>query len=136
MGQFWYVLNTVLLTACTALAFLGMCSHKARADEPGAQALGWIEIEPVAGKTDQIVIVGKVYGLKQSQGRYSMEVKRHERGNVSNGNQSGVFNVGAGENATLSRTSINVPLASSVEIILRLSVGGREIYVTRLAPGV
>lgn len=135
MGQFAHSLNALLLAFCICLAFAGLWPRPVRADEAGAPVVGWIEIAPVPGQPDQIVITGKVYGVRQTEGRFTMEVRRRERGNVSNGNQGGDFKVAPGETATLSRSSITVSPAGSLEIILKLSVDGHVVFSTRSASG-
>jgi hypothetical protein len=153
MSQSLHTLNTVFLVLVLSL-FLGAAlgaasSRRASAQEapkesaqpnaaPAATSspiIGWIEIEPVPGKADHVTITGKVYGLKPSEGRYTLEIKRHEKGNVSNSNQGGSFRVGQGETASLARSGINIPPASSLEIVLKFQADGREIFSVALKPG-
>jgi hypothetical protein len=106
------------------------------AEEAGAggQVVGWVEISSEAGKPDHIAILGRVLALKPAAGRYTIEIKRHVRGNVLNNNQGGAFKVAKGENATLSRTAINVPLGSTIEIILKLYIEQQEVFSCVLVP--
>jgi hypothetical protein len=46
-----------------------------RCSELPPGSIGWIEIEPVAGQPDHIGGVGRVSGLKQAEGRYTLEVR-------------------------------------------------------------
>ncbi len=128
---FSYRVLTVLLLLT---GFSTMTSvHPAHAD-PATQTaggiLGWISIEPAgaAGQGQMLAISGRALALHAVQGRYSLEVKRHTGGGVSNSRQGGAITLKPGVAATLSRSAINIGPGDSLDIELKLYVGNQEVF--------
>lgn len=95
-----------------------------------ASVIGWVEIQPAASGKDQVTIVGRALALEPTAGQYALVVSRSGKGGTSNSRQGGAFSAAAGENAVLSRTSINVSPAEAVTIELKLFVDDKEVFST------
>jgi hypothetical protein len=99
-------------------------------DESSATVIGWVEIQPAVSGRDQVTIVGRALALEPISGQYALFVSRSGKGGTSNSRQAGAFSAAAGENAVLSRTSINISAAETVTIELKLFVDNKEVFST------
>lgn len=106
-----------------ALATLLQGTPEARAEI--SNVLGWIEVTPAG--TGQIMVTGHVYAVTAAEGKFSLSLERMSKGNSAKTGQSGTFKAGAGENAKLSTTGINVSPNEQLKVELRLTVDGREV---------
>jgi hypothetical protein len=98
-------------------------------DASSASVIGWVEVQPASGK-DQVTVVGRALALEPIAGHYALVVSRSGKGGASNSRQRGAFSAAAGENAVLSRTSINISPAEAVTIELKLFVDNKEVFST------
>ena len=93
--------------------------------------VGWISIEPAAsgaGQAQMLAIAGRALALRQVEGRYSLQVKRHSKGSISNSRQGGAITLKPGVAATLSQSAINIGPGDALDIELKLFVGGEEVF--------
>jgi hypothetical protein len=95
---------------------------------PSTPVIGWVEVQPLPGGKDQVAIIGHAHALAALSGQYALSISRGSKGNTAKTRQGGKFTVGAGENATLSRTTINVGPAESLVIELTIVVDGKEVF--------
>jgi hypothetical protein len=95
-----------------------------------ALVIGWVEVQPRGPGKDQVTIVGRALALEPISGQYALVVGRSGKGGTSTSRQGGAFSVAAGENAVLSRTSINIAPAEVVTIELKLFVDNNEVFST------
>jgi Thin aggregative fimbriae synthesis protein len=98
--------------------------------ESSATVIGWVEIQPAESDRHQVTIVGRALALEPISGRYALFVSRSGKGGASNSRQAGAFSAAAGENAVLSRISINISPAEVVTIELKLFVDNKEVFST------
>jgi hypothetical protein len=94
--------------------------------------IGWIEIQPVAGRHGHLTIRGHVHGLEARRGTFELRVTRASNGNNSATKQAGTFDVRAGDSAALSATTVNVQANDQVDVELTLFADGAEIFLARL----
>src|SRR5690606_1997172 len=94
---------TILLVAMT-----GLLAGAAPGAERASPVIGWVEIKPVPGHGDQISVVGHALALEAVEGKFALSLKKEGQGGTSNTGQSGSFKIAPGDQATLSRTSINL----------------------------
>jgi hypothetical protein len=93
--------------------------------------VGWISVEPSGGSEAQglmLSVAGRALALRELRGHYSLEVKRHSRGGVSNSRQGGAISLRPGVAAMLSQSAINIGPGDSLEIELKLYVDDREVF--------
>jgi hypothetical protein len=95
-----------------------------------ASVIGWVEIQTAMSGKDQVTVVGRALALEPISGQYALFVSRSGKGGTSNSRQAGAFSAAAGENAVLSRTSINISPAEDVTIELKLFVDSKEVFST------
>jgi hypothetical protein len=95
-----------------------------------ALVIGWVEVQPAASGKDQVTVVSRALALEPISGQYELVVSRTGKGGASNSRQQGAFSAAAGENAVLSRTSINISPAEAVTIELKLFVDNKEVFST------
>jgi hypothetical protein len=99
--------------------------------EPTSGIVGWISIEPAtagAGQTQMLAIAGRALSLRQVEGRYSLQVKRHGKGGSSNSRQGGAITLKPGVAATLSQSAINIGPGDALDIELKLFIDDREVF--------
>lgn len=94
--------------------------------------IGWIEIAP-AGPS-QITVIGHAFATATTSGQFVLSLHRVSKGNSANTGQSGGFKVAAGEDATLSKTAINVVPGEELIVELKLMIEGREVHTAVLRP--
>ena len=119
-----------LLMSFSTMIVSPLAQAETLADASGG-IIGWISVEPSAGRGSQgqmLAIAGRALALHPLQGRYSLEVKRHSKGGVSNSRQGGAITLKPGVTATLSQSSINIGPGDSLDIELKLYVDDREVF--------
>lgn len=92
--------------------------------------IGWTAVENSPNEIDSVTISANALCLRACEGHYVLDIARTERGNVSNNRQSGNFKMDAKKNAILSRTSINAPPTSGLELTLKLYISGEEVFTS------
>jgi hypothetical protein len=92
--------------------------------------IGWVEVQPAASGKEQVTIIGRALALEPMSGQFALVVSRSGKGGRSTSRQGGAFSVAAGENAVLSRTSINISPAEVVTVELKLFVDNNEVFST------
>jgi hypothetical protein len=119
------------LGAVLYLGFSVMAGQGAGVMHPSSVfVIGWVEVQPARSGKDEVTIVGRALALEQISGQYTLVVSRSGKGGTSNSRQGGAFSVDAGENAILSRSSINLSPAEVVTIELKLFVDNNEVFST------
>jgi hypothetical protein len=122
---------SALLGAVLYLGFSVMAGQGAGVMHPSSVfVIGWVEVQPARSGKDEVTIVGRALALEQISGQYTLVVSRSGKGGASNSRQGGAFSVDAGENAILSRSSINLSPAEVVTIELKLFVDNNEVFST------
>lgn len=107
-------------------------THAARGE--AAPVIGWIELKPSAERKDQVTIVGHVYGLSRSSGRFALSVQRAGTSGVAKTGQSGTFEVAPGQDTVLSQTAIDIAPSAAITIELRLLIDDVEVFSVVMKP--
>jgi len=125
-----FAFATFLLMSAAAMIASPLAHGETAAGAAGG-VLGWISIEPAtgsSGESQMLAIAGRALAMHPMQGRYSLEVKRHSRGGVSNSRQGGAVRLEPGVAVTLSQSAINIGPGDSLDIELKLYVGDQEVF--------
>jgi hypothetical protein len=92
------------------------------------QVLGWLELKPLPGR-NMVQITGHALALERVAGlEFMISVAREGSGGKSVSRQSGRIDLHAGENKSLSSTSINVQPGSDLTITLNILDRGQEVF--------
>lgn len=111
-------------------AFLGTTSVMCQKRQAESMIIGWTAVENNPNENDSVTISANALCLRPCEGHYVLDIARTERGSVSSNRQSGNFKMDEKKSAILSRTSINVPPTSGLELTLKLYISGEEVFTS------
>ena len=94
--------------------------------------IGWMEINPV---DRQIGITARAYAPVKAKVEYELRIERVGRSGKTATKQRGRADLGPGEAAQLSATSVNIEYGDQLAILLEISTGGRIISTSALHIG-
>lgn len=113
--------------------FLVMQANDCPSAEPAnptpAGVVGWIHVEPRGEDGRQtLALSGWALAMSPMSGVYVLAVRKQGKGGSSNTSQSGRFTAASDSPVKLSQTAVNITPADFIEIDLRISVDGREVF--------
>lgn len=121
---------SLVLVCGVLLAAAGWGGRVMAAD--AAAVIGWVEVQPGPSGPGHVTLRGHVHALKDTAGKFSLQITRTSRGGKSDGKQGGDFNLKAGESRPLSTTTININPDDKLTVQLTITVDGAEVFTTTL----
>ena len=123
-----YVIAIFLLIGCLTMPHLSLAQAEPAPSSGGV--IGWINIESAgaAPQGQMLAISGRALALRPIEGRYTLDVKRHSGGGVTNSRQGGALTLQPGVTAMLSHSAINIAPGDSIDIDLKLYIGDQEVF--------